>query len=126
MRGKRSNRNISSSRKKAMAAVSFGALIAIAIIPATAQDRKDERDTFFWPGNLVVSRSVYDNNPNNVTVGEILPPNCASTIGGCGAASGAPNDGDLPVRVEQRHLRWQLRYHFENLSRSDVSFRLRD
>jgi hypothetical protein len=51
---------------------------------------------FFFPGNLVVSRSVYDNNPNNVTVGEILPPNCASTTGGCGASSGAPDNGTYP------------------------------
>jgi hypothetical protein len=31
---------------------------------------------FFSPGNLVVSRSVYDNNPNNIAVGTVLPPNC--------------------------------------------------
>jgi hypothetical protein len=30
-----------------------------------------------YPGSLVVSRSVYDNNPDNVTIGEQLPPNCA-------------------------------------------------
>jgi hypothetical protein len=30
-----------------------------------------------YPGSLVVSRSVYDNNPNNVTIGQQLPPNCA-------------------------------------------------
>ena len=30
----------------------------------------------FFPGNLMVSRSVYDNNSNNVTVGQTLPPNC--------------------------------------------------
>ena len=39
--------------------------------------------TFFAPGNIVVSRSVYDNNPNNVTVGQLLPPNCQSTTAGC-------------------------------------------
>jgi hypothetical protein len=50
----------------------------------------------FWPGNLVVSRSVYDNNPNNVQVGTILPPNCASTQGGCSASTGAPYDGTYP------------------------------
>jgi hypothetical protein len=38
---------------------------------------------YFWPGNLVVSRSVYDNNPNNIMVGATLPPNCTSA---CGAA----------------------------------------
>jgi hypothetical protein len=69
----------------------------IAIVPATAQDSKADHDKFFfWPGNLVVSRSVYDNNPNNVQVGEILPPNCASTTGGCGAATGAPYNGTYP------------------------------
>ena len=41
------------------------------------------QQTFFAPGNLVISRSVYDNNPNNVTVGQLLPPNCQSTTGGC-------------------------------------------
>lgn len=29
-----------------------------------------------YPGNLLVSRSVYDNNSANVKVGEKLPPNC--------------------------------------------------
>lgn len=41
----------------------------------------------FWPGNLVVSRSVYDNQAGNVTVGEALPPNCPSASGGCVTAS---------------------------------------
>src|SRR5579884_1235301 len=71
----------------------------ITIIPANGQDRDDDRDhnrIVFWPGNLVVSRSVYDNNPSNVSVGEILPPNCASTQGGCSAATGTPNDGTYP------------------------------
>ena len=95
MPGKASNRNISGLLTKAIAAVSFGALIAA--VPAIAQDHKGDRDKFFfWPGNLVVSRSVYDNNPNNVKVGEILPPNCANTTGGCGAASGAPYNGTYP------------------------------
>jgi len=34
---------------------------------------------FFLPGNLVVSRSVYDNNPKNVQVGMTLPPNCTNS-----------------------------------------------
>ena len=42
------------------------------------------------PGNLVVSRSVYDNNPDNVTVGATLPPGCTT---GCGVAT---NDGTYP------------------------------
>src|ERR1700722_12836405 len=52
---------------------------------------------FFIPGNLVVSRSVYDNKASNVVIGTILPPNCAATTGGCGAPSGAPNDGTYPA-----------------------------
>jgi len=92
---KASNRNTSSLLTKTIAAVSFGALIAA--VPAIAQDHKGDRDKFFfWPGNLVVSRSVYDNNPNNVKVGEILPPNCANTTGGCGAVTGAPYNGTYP------------------------------
>jgi hypothetical protein len=31
----------------------------------------------FTPGNLLVSRVVYDNNPTNVQVGQSLPPGCA-------------------------------------------------
>jgi hypothetical protein len=52
---------------------------------------------FFFPDNLVVTRSVYDNNPKNVVVGTVLPPNCAATTGGCSAPSGAPNDGSYPT-----------------------------
>jgi hypothetical protein len=56
----------------------------------------DHREAHFRPGNIVVSRSVYDNNPANVTVGTVLPPHCANTQGGCAAATGAPNDGTYP------------------------------
>jgi hypothetical protein len=50
----------------------------------------------FVPGNLVVSRSVYDDNASNVKVGEILPPGCASTTGGCSPSTGAPYNGIYP------------------------------
>ncbi|HEY6620587.1 MAG TPA: hypothetical protein VIY68_13640 [Steroidobacteraceae bacterium] len=52
---------------------------------------------FFIPGNLVVSRSVYDNRKSNVVVGTVLPPNCPASSGACGASSGAPNDGTYPT-----------------------------
>ena len=94
MSGKIANTNPSRWLMRAIAGVSFAALIAAT--PALAQGPKDRDQSFFWPGNLVVSRSVYDNNPNNVKVGEILPPNCASTTGGCSAASGAPYNGTYP------------------------------
>lgn len=87
-----------SSLKRTVAAIAIVAFFAA--IPATAQHTKADRDHgrfFFWPGNLVVSRSVYDNNPNNVQVGEILPPNCASTQGGCAAPTGAPYNGTYPL-----------------------------
>ena len=71
--------------------------LALASLAAGAQQNRDHRDKdHFAPGNLVVSRSVYDNNPANVKVGTILPPNCASTQGGCGAATGAPYNGTYP------------------------------
>lgn len=67
-----------------------------ATLPAHAQ-KKNSHQPVFWPGNLLVSRSVYDNNPDNVQVGEILPPNCAQTQGGCGASTGAPYNGSYPL-----------------------------
>ncbi|GLQ97711.1 hypothetical protein [Dyella mobilis] len=63
---------------------------------AYANDFSHDRDFHFWPGNLVVSRSVYDNQASNVQVGEILPPNCPASSGGCGTAPGAPYDGTYP------------------------------
>ena len=84
------------SFQRAIAAISVSVLFAA--VPVVAQNSKTDRDRFFfWPGNLVVSRSVYDNNPNNVQVGTILPPNCASTQGGCSAATGAPFNGTYPT-----------------------------
>jgi hypothetical protein len=72
-------------------------LAASAVLEAQADHDKDkDRDFRFLPGNLVVSRSVYDNKASNVTVGEILPPNCAATQGGCGASTGAISDGTYP------------------------------
>ena len=50
-----------------------------------------------YPNNLVISRSVYDNNAANVTVGEALPPNCGSTSAGCQGTSGATNSGTYPA-----------------------------
>jgi hypothetical protein len=59
----------------------------------------------FYPGNLVVSRSAYDNLASNVTVGEQLPPAC--TPGNCVSAvsngtfpyifNNAPVDGSFGI-----------------------------
>jgi hypothetical protein len=56
-------------------------LSLIVISGAVAASAQKDR-AFFSPGNLVVSRSVYGNNPNNVQVGELLPPNCQATQAG--------------------------------------------
>ncbi len=61
-----------------------------------AQTPQTSKAIHFYPGNLVVSRSVYDNRAANVTVGEQLPPDCASTQGGCVGGSGATNNGLYP------------------------------
>jgi hypothetical protein len=61
------------------------------------KDFEDGGNFRFFPGNLVVSRSVYDNNPNNVTVGEILPPGCTNTTAGCAGPAGAPDNGSYPT-----------------------------
>ena len=66
----------------------ISATLAGGAITASAQ-------TYFSPGNLVVSRSVYDNNPNNVKIGQILPPNCIATQGGCSGP--AAYDGTYPT-----------------------------
>ncbi|HSY70241.1 MAG TPA: hypothetical protein VK813_16450 [Edaphobacter sp.] len=55
-------------------------------VPALAQAFGDPFP-YFLPGNLVVSRSVYDNNVNNIAVGTQLPPNCAKTVGPCAPAT---------------------------------------
>ena len=80
----------------AVLGIAFLALSAGAQQQQHNQDRDHQDAPHFWPGNLVVSRSVYDNNPANVKVGTILPPNCASTTGGCGASTGATNNGTYP------------------------------
>jgi hypothetical protein len=75
---------------KTISAVSLAAIATS--IPVLAQDR-DDAGIHFFSGNLVVSRSVYDNNVNNVKVGALLPPNCANTVGPCAAAT---NNGAYP------------------------------
>ena len=55
-------------------------------------------DEHFRPGNLMLSRSIYNNDPANIVVGTTLPPNCASTSAGCPKKGGkATNDGSLPL-----------------------------
>ena len=46
-----------------------------------------------FPGNLVVSRSIYDNRAGNVSVGEALPPECPPSTDACVTAV---NNGTYP------------------------------
>jgi hypothetical protein len=80
--------------RRGAAVVSLGILVSG--LAAFADDDFPSRGFRFFPGNLVVSRSVYDNNANNVKVGTVLPPQCAATTGGCSAPTGAPADGSYP------------------------------
>jgi hypothetical protein len=51
---------------------------------------------YFYPNNLIVSRSVYDNNSGNITVGQMLPPNCDTTMAAAGSCVTAVADGTYP------------------------------
>ena len=106
-------------RLLAIGATAFTLSALVLTLPAIAQDHDDhgyghdsDRDhdhdhdkdhgIHFFPGNLVLSRSVYENKASNVTVGAILPPNCASTTGGCSpnlptGPAGAPYNGTYPL-----------------------------
>ncbi|HEY2526388.1 MAG TPA: hypothetical protein VGJ20_00325 [Xanthobacteraceae bacterium] len=61
------------------------ALIAGGVAGSQAA-RGDDFNNRISPGNLLVSRSVYDNDPNNVVAGvTLLPPNCVGSA--CAAAN---------------------------------------
>lgn len=85
-----------SSLKKFLTLLAGAVALSLTSYAQTSQTSQTEQGRFFYPGNLVVSRSVYDNNRKNVQAGEILPPNCAATQGGCSAATGAPYNGQYP------------------------------
>jgi len=78
-----------SIRARMLARIVAGVSITIAASAALAQN------LFFQPGNLVVSRSVYDNNAATISPGIILPPGCANTLGGC--SNPATSDGTYPA-----------------------------
>ncbi len=71
----------------------FRAVPLALLLPALAASAQT---TGLQPNYIVVSRSVYDNNASNVTVGQILPPNCSQTAGSCSPATGAPYNGTYP------------------------------
>jgi hypothetical protein len=85
--------NTKSSWRPLVKGLAVLSVASLASIPVNAQGHDHDAGIHFYPGNLVVSRSVYDNNANNVKVGALLPPNCANTVGPCVAAT---NDGTFP------------------------------
>ena len=74
------------------------AVILMIIFIASGVAFSQNGSSFFSPKNLVVSRSVYDNNPNTVVVGvTALPPNCSPASGSCtDPPTTAINDGTYP------------------------------
>jgi hypothetical protein len=58
------------------------AMAVTIVVPALAGSQValgDDDDARLQPGNLLVSRVVYDNNPNNIVQGvTVLPPNCVT------------------------------------------------
>ena len=62
-------------------------LMALVLCSAALAGHDDSR---FQPGNLLVSRSVYDDNANNIHVGDVLPPGCLA------ACASAISDGTYP------------------------------
>jgi hypothetical protein len=74
--------------------------IAIALLATTALGGTvayADEITFFLPGNLLLSRSVYDATPADVTVGMTLPPNCVPNKTTKVTCVTAVNDGTYPT-----------------------------
>ena len=80
--------------KQGVLAVFTRLLVVMLVICFIASGTAFAQDgsAYFVPGNLVVSRSVYDNNADNIAIAEPLPPNCIATTP-CVAAT---NDGTYP------------------------------
>jgi hypothetical protein len=64
------------SRRHLIARLVFTAIAATSAACGLSAQQPDFGFPQFFPGNLVVSRSVYDNLAGNVTLGEQLPPGC--------------------------------------------------
>ncbi len=72
------------------------AIVSLAVLAGGGAALGQNGSDYFLPGNLVVSRSVYYNNANNVTIGETLPPNCLSTQASAGSCVTAEFNGLYP------------------------------
>ena len=73
------NRRICSSERLLPAfRSSLTAALSISAIVGASSAVAEDHGGGFKPGNLLVSRSVYDNRPANVVIGMSLPPNCVA------------------------------------------------
>ena len=72
---------------------SLVAALAVSCLAGSQVARGDDDDGHLFPGNLLVSRSVYDNKASNVVAGAtLLPPNCVGS-----ACAVATADGTYPT-----------------------------
>src|SRR5262249_10400665 len=62
----------------------------------TSSARTDDEDVGFGPGHLLLSRVVYDNNPNTVVVNMVLPPGCVPNAANKITCTKAIADGTYP------------------------------
>jgi hypothetical protein len=75
---------ISNKRRHSSAFARRLILVAFLALVGSFTAYAQNGSVYFNPGNLVVSRSVYDNNPNTLAVGVTqLPPNCQPASGSC-------------------------------------------
>jgi len=75
---------ISNKRRHSSAFASRLILVSFLALVGSFTAYAQNGSVYFNPGNLVVSRSVYDNNPNTLAVGVTqLPPNCQPASGSC-------------------------------------------
>jgi hypothetical protein len=78
---------------------SFAVALIACGVAGSQPARSDDFNHQIAPGNLLVSRSVYDNNPNNIVAGvTLLPPNCV------GAACTPANAGGTYPQVFNNDL----------------------
>ncbi|HXY57421.1 MAG TPA: hypothetical protein VEH76_02465 [Methylocystis sp.] len=69
----------------------LGSAVLLSALAGAGSAYAKDHDFKTLPGDLLLSRTVYDNNAANVTVGQQLPPNC--TNGNCVPAQ---NNGAFP------------------------------
>ncbi len=68
----------------------FVATIVVSGLAGSHAALGDDNDVRLWPGNLLVSKSIYDNNSNTVVAGvTLLPPNCIGSACAKANAGGA-------------------------------------